>query len=394
MISKRIREMNPSVTSLLIGKIAAMKAAGEDIISFNAGEPDFQTPEPIVTACADAMAQGKTKYVSVEGILALRQAIAEKLRRDNALEYKPEQIVVTTGAKQALFNAVMAICDPGDEVIVPKPCWVSYVEIIKLAQGVPVLVDTKADYSLDMNAVKQAVTPKTRAIIINTPNNPTGAVYSREDLLALGNLAVAHAFYVIADEVYEKLIYDGNKHSSIGSLSPEIYNQTITINGFSKAFSMTGWRVGYSAAPLEISNAMRALQSHTTSNSTSFIQWACMAALSECDASLEVMRGEFEKRRDYTKGRLDKIPGITCTTPGGAFYLMPDVSAYFGKTYKGTVIKDSVDFCEFVLTAGRVAIVPGAAFEMPNTVRFSYSTSLEIIEKGMDRFEEALKHLQ
>ena len=394
MISKRIREMNPSVTSLLIGKIAAMKAAGEDIVSFNAGEPDFQTPEAIVAACSDAMAQGKTKYVSVEGILPLRQAIAEKLRRENALEYKPEQIIVTTGAKQALFNAVMAICDPGDEVILPKPCWVSYVEIIKLAQGVPILVASNDDYSLNMDAIKAAVSPRTKAIIINTPNNPTGAVYGKDDLFTLGKLAVEHKFYAIADEVYEKLIYDGNTHVSIGSLSPEIYNRTITINGFSKAFSMTGWRVGYSAAPLEISNAMRALQSHTTSNSTSFIQWACMAALAECGEGLETMRAEFEKRRNYMKKRLDAIPGITCTNPGGAFYLMPDVSAYFGKTHDGKTIGNSVDFCEFMLTAGAVATVPGDAFEMPGTVRFSYSTSLELIEEGMNRFENALKLLK
>ena len=394
MISERVKRIIPSVTTSLIGKIADMKASGEDIIAFNTGEPDFPTPAVVVDTCAKAMAEGKTKYVNVEGIAPLRQAIADKLWNENSARYLPSQIVVATGAKQALYNAVMAVCDPGDEVILPVPCWVSYVEIIKLAQGTPILVATNADYSLNVEAIRAAVTPRTKAIIINTPNNPTGAVYSREDLLRLGSLAVEHGFYVIADEVYEKLIYDGNEHVCIASLSPEIHDRTVTINGFSKAFCMTGWRVGYSAAPLAVSRAISSLQSHTTSNSTTFIQWACLTALAECGDELERMRQAFEKRRDLMKGRLDTIPGIVCTTPGGAFYLMPDVSTYFGKIYEGKKIETSLDFCDFMISAGRVAIVPGDAFEMPGTVRFSYSVSEEAIEDGMNRFAEALKLLQ
>ena len=392
--SKRVNEMTPSATSSLISKIADMKAAGKDIISFNLGEPDFDTPTKVVDACIKALHDGKTKYVGVGGIAPLRSAICEKLHNDNALDYSAAQICVTTGAKQAIFNAVMALVDPGDEVIVPTPCWVSYVEIIKLAQGVPVLVATKPNFQLDIDAVKNAVTPKTKAIIINTPNNPTGAVYGERDLEALAELAVANDFYVISDEVYEKLIYDGKAHVSIASLFPGIYQRTVTVNGLSKAYSMTGWRVGYSAAPPDIAKAMTSLQGHTTSNSTSFVQYASVAALKECSEDIAAMRNEFCRRRDYMYDRLTAIPGITCTKPGGAFYLMPNISAYFGKSYSGKTIEDSFDFCNYILEHAQVAIVPGAAFEMPVSVRFAYSASMEMIEEGMDRFETALKLLE
>lgn len=267
-------------------------------------------------------------------------------------------------------------------------------EIVKLAQGVPVLVPTKSDYTLDSQAIRQAVTKKTRAIIVNTPNNPTGAVYAADALEELGAIAVENDFYVIADEVYEKLIYDGNKHVSIAAISAAIYEKTITINGFSKTYCMTGWRLGYSAAPLDVCKAMNSLQSHTTSNSTTFVQWAGIAALEKCEDEVESMRVEFNKRRDYMKARFDAIPGITCVQPGGAFYLMPDVSTFFGKSDGGTTIRDSVDFCEYIIRDARVAIVPGAAFEMPSTVRFSYSTSMENIREGMDRFEQAVGKLR
>ena len=394
MISQRIQNVTPSATSMLGGKISEMKAAGLDIASFNLGEPDFQTPQKIMDACTKAMLDGNTKYIAVGGILPLRKAICEKLERDNHVSYTPAEICVCTGAKQALYNAIMTICDPGDEIIIPTPCWVSYVEMVKLAGGKPVFVKTMPDFQLDVNAIEQAVTARTKAVIINTPNNPTGAVYAADALRQLAQLAIRHNFYVISDEVYEKLIYDGAAHISIASISPEMREHTITINGFSKAYSMTGWRLGYVAAPEEITKGIVSLQSHTTTNSTTFVQYAGIAALRDCAQDVETMRQEFAKRRGYMLDRMEKLPDVTCTKPGGAFYLMPDVSAYYGKrTADGNLIKDSSDFCDYALSEAHVAIVPGAAFLMPNCVRFAYSVSVETIRKGMDRLEAALAKL-
>lgn len=394
MLARRIKNMTPSATSELLGKVADMRAKGEDIIAFSAGEPDLQTPQKIIDVCKEVLDAGKTKYTAVAGILELRKAVCEKLEKENHVIYTPEQICISTGAKQALFNAVMTICDEGDEVIIPTPCWVSYVEMVKLAQGVPVLVSTKEDYSLDLENVEKAITEKTKAIIINTPNNPTGACYDEESLRALAALAVEYNFYVIADEIYEKLVYDGNQHISLAGFSEEIYKRTIIINGFSKSHSMTGWRIGYSAAPKDIAKGIVSLQGHMTSNSTSFVQYAAVEALRSCDASVEYMRNEFLKRRDYLYERLCKIPGVTCVKPGGAFYLMPDISTYFGKKDGETVIKTSVDFCNYILEKGKVAVVPGFAFGMPETVRFAYTESMERIEEGVARFENALKALK
>ncbi len=393
MLAKRIKNMTPSATSELLGKVAEMRAQGEDIIAFSAGEPDLQTPQEIIDACKKALEEGKTKYTGIAGILELRKAICEKLKRDNGVSYAPEQICVSTGAKQALYNAVMAICDAGDEIIIPTPCWVSYVEMVKLAQGVPVLASTKADYSLDIEAIKERITPKTKAIIINTPNNPTGACYDEASLRALAELAVKHDFYVIADEIYEKLVYDGNRHISIASFSEEIYERTIIINGFSKSHSMTGWRIGYSAAPKSLAKGISSLQGHISSNSTTFVQWAAVEALHSCDASVEQMRKVFLERRDYLYEKLCALPEITCVKPGGAFYLMPDVSGYFGKKDGEREIKDSADFCQYILEKAKVAVVPGSAFGMPQTVRFAYTESMERIEEGVKRFAEALKAL-
>ena len=394
MISQRIQNVTPSATSMLGGKISEMKAAGLDIASFNLGEPDFQTPQKIMDACSKAMLDGKTKYIAVGGILPLRRAICEKLEKDNHVAYDPSEVCVCTGAKQALYNAIMTICNPGDEIIIPTPCWVSYVEMVKLAGGKPVFVKTMPDFQLDVNAIEQAVTAHTKAVIINTPNNPTGAVYSLDALLHLAQLAVRHDFYVVSDEVYEKLIYDGAEHISIASLSPEMRERTITINGFSKAYSMTGWRLGYVAAPAEITKGLVSLQSHTTTNSTTFVQYAGIAALQDCAQDVETMRQEFAKRRAYMLERMEKLPDVTCTKPGGAFYLMPDVSSYYRKeTADGQQIRDSFDFCNYVLREAHVAIVPGAAFEMPKCVRFAYSVSVETIQKGMDRLEAALAKL-
>ncbi len=394
MFSRRIRQMTPSATSSLVGKIAELRASGADIISFSAGEPDFPTPTKVVEACCLALWDGKTKYEGVGGILPLRQAICEKLLEDNGLSYGPDQICVSTGAKQALYNAVMALCDEGDEVIIPTPCWVSYVEIVKLAGGVPVLVSTNEDFSLNIGNIVAAMTDRTKLLIINTPNNPTGAVYPQETLDALGEIVTGRDTYVISDEVYEKLVYGGKRHVSIAARSPELYRRTVVINGFSKAFSMTGWRIGYSAASVELTKAMTGLQSHVSSNSTSFVQWAAIEALNSCAGEVEAMRRAFEERRDYMWSRLSSMPGISCLRPDGAFYLMPDVSRYIGSHSPKGEIQSSQDLCTYLLEDAKIAAVPGEAFCRPNTLRFAYSTSMENIQTGMDRMERALAQLR
>ena len=394
MSTERIERMTPSATAVMEAKVADLKAAGVPIISLNIGEPDFGTPKHITDACAQAIAEGKTKYVSTVGIPELRRAICEKLRKDNGLEYQPNDVICSTGAKQSLYNAVMAVCSAGDEIIVPVPCWVSYVEMIKLADGVPVTVECLPDFHLDIEAIRKAITPRTRAIMINTPNNPTGAVYTEDELRQLGELAVEHNFLIITDEVYEKLVYNGEKHVSIASLSPEIKKKCITVNGFSKAYAMTGWRLGYCVAEPELVKAMTGFQGHTTSNSTTFVQWAAIAALEGTQKPLEDMLMQFNKRREFLYERLRKIPGITCNPAGGAFYLMPDVSSYFGKSSNCWVINSSSDMCEYLLEEAHAATVPGEAFFSPNCVRISYSNSLENISKALDQIETALLRLK
>lgn len=394
MISERIKRMTPSATIELEGTVEELRAAGVKVIGLNVGEPDFNTPDHIVKACEKAIEEGKTRYTSVAGIKQLREAICRKLKCDNNVSYSPSQIVVSTGAKQALDNAVMAICNPGDEIIIPIPCWVSYVEMVKLAEGVPVLVDTNPEnFQLNLDTIERAITPKTRAVMINTPNNPTGAVYAEESLLALGNLAVKHDFYVISDEVYEKLVYNNKKHVCIASLSEEIQKHTILINGLSKAYAMTGWRIGYSASPLDIARGISSLQGHTTSNSTTFVQWAGLEALSGPSDTIEVMRTKFDERRRYLVERLNAMPHVTCPNADGAFYLMPNICYYYGKRFGTRVISNSVDFCSYLLEEARIAVVPGSAFEAPNSVRIAYSNSLENIKEGMDNLEKALAKL-
>ncbi len=394
MITKRIEQMTPSATVVLEGIVADLEAAGVHVIGLNCGEPDFNTPDNIVKAVNQALAEGKTRYISVTGIAPLRKAICEKLLKDNNVSYEPNQIVCATGAKQALYNAIMAICNPGDEVIIPAPCWVSYVEMVKLAESKAVIVPMTKDFHLDLSEIEKAITPKTKAIMINTPNNPTGAVYSEEELRALGELAVKHGFYIISDEVYEKLVYDGRKHVCVASLSEEIKQWCITINGFSKAYAMTGWRLGYSAAPLDVTKAMAAFQGHTTSNSTTFVQWAAIEALYGPQDTIEFMRTKFDERRVYLLERLRAMEGVECGNAEGAFYLLPDISYYFGKSFEGKEIKDSADFAQYLLDQAHVAVVPGGAFEAPKTVRIAYSNSLENIKLGMDQMEAALKALK
>lgn len=393
MVSKIVGAITPSATCELEGLIGSMKKSGVDVISLNIGEPDFKTPENICQACKTALDERKTTYVATAGIPELRQAICRKLQRDNGLHYAPEQICVSTGAKQALFNAVMAVTNPGDEVIIPIPGWVSYVEMVKLVGGVPVCVPCKEDYQLDTAAIRAAVTEKTAAIIINTPNNPTGAVYGREALQAIGELAVEKNLYVIADEIYEKLLYGESRHISLAALSEEFYRRTIVINGMSKAYRMTGWRIGYSAAPADIAKGISALQGHVTSNSTTFVQWSAIEALERGEADVEAMVEEFVKRRDYAYQRALALPHVKCTRPDGAFYLMPDVSWYYGKAAGDRRITDSFAMSEYLLQDYHVAVVPGGAFLAPEAIRIAYTNSLGEIRRGFDRIEEALSAL-
>ena len=394
MLSKRIANITPSATHAMTARIAEKRAAGESIITFSIGEPDFPTPRPIVEACEQALREGKTRYTSTNGIAALREAVCGKLQKDNGLRYAPEQICISSGAKQALSNAVYALCDEGDEVLIPTPCYVSYVEIVKLAGGVPVLVPTNADFSLNAENIRKAITPRTKLILLNSPNNPTGAVYSRTSLEELGKIAEENDLYVVSDEVYEKLVYDGAEHVSIASVSDAMYGRTVVVNGFSKAYAMTGWRLGYTASDPDVSKACNAFQGHMTSCPVSFVQYAALKAFTGCGDAVEQMRKAFEERRDYMHARLNAMPGIRCRKPQGAFYLMPDVRACLGRSAGARKIETAEDLCDYLLDEAGVAAVFGEAFCMPGTIRFAYANSMENIRLGMDRMEAALARLR
>jgi aspartate aminotransferase len=369
-----------------------MMAAGEKVINFGVGEPDFDTPEHIKAAAVDAIRAGMTKYTPVAGTVELKKAIVQKLRRDQNLEYDPAQIVVSVGAKHSLYNAIQVLCQPGDEVILPAPYWVSYLEQIKLAGARPVIVNTAMEngFKLTPAGLSAAVTSHTRLLILNSPGNPTGAVYTGAELQALAEIILKHEMAVISDEIYEKLIYDGLEHISIVSLSPALKERTVIINGVSKAYAMTGWRIGYAAAPLPVASAMADLQSHATSNPASIAQQAAVAALAGPQEPLGQMVAEFASRRDYMLERLLIIPGLVCNRPGGAFYLFPNVQAYFGWPYQGKVIRSASDLAEVLLDEARVAVVPGAAFGNDNYFRLSYATSLKNIEDGLNRMAAVL----
>ncbi len=394
-ISQRMNNMEPSATLALSSKVAQMKRQKKNIIAFNLGEPDFNTPENIIEKGIEALNEGITKYTPAEGALYLREAISHKLLVENHINYMPCDILVTNGAKQALFNAIMAICNKGDEILVPTPCWVSYIEMIKLAGGVPKLIpmNEKDGFSLDVSKIESAITNKTKALIINSPNNPTGAVYNKDQLERLGHLAVTNNFLIISDEIYEKLIYEDYEHISISSLSQEIKNHTLTVNGVSKTYAMTGWRIGYAAGPSDIIKAMVNLQSHTTSNANSPSQYASVEALTNTKAYVVSMREEFGRRRNYMVNRLNDMEGITCISPKGAFYAFPNVEYYFGKRINNHIIKTPKDLAEVILMEGQIAVVPGEAFYAPNNLRISYSNSIENISMGMDKMERVLKKL-
>jgi aspartate aminotransferase len=396
VVSNRIEKMTPSVTLAQSAKIADLRKQGIEIIGFNVGEPDFNTPANIIAKAEEAYRIGFTKYTPASGMLELREEICKKFKNDYGLEYTPKDVLVSAGAKQSLTNALMAIVNPGDEVLVPTPCWVSYVEMIKLADGIPVLVamDEENGFELDVDKIAAKVTEKTRAIMINSPNNPTGAVYKREDLEKLGKLAIEKNFYIISDEVYEKLVYDGEPNCCTASISPEIKEKTITINGVSKSYAMTGWRIGFAVGPSDVIKAMTDYQGHTTTSPNSPAQYASVEALANSDESIEKMRQEFDRRRLYIVERLNSMEGIKCNLPAGAFYVMPNIKSFYGKTYNDYVINNSRDMSDYLLEEARIAVVTGDAFEAPDNLRISYSNSMENLKNGMTRMEEALKKLK
>ena len=396
-LSKRAMSIKASTTMAISSKAAEMKAAGLPVVTFGAGEPDFNTPEHIRQAGIDAINNGQTRYTPAAGTPALRQAVCDKLKKDNGLDYEPAQIVISNGAKHSLMNTFMAILNEGDEVIIPAPFWLSYSEMVRIAGGVPVIIYTKKEnqFMMTKEELEQAYTEKTKAIVLTSPSNPTGQVMSKDDLQMIADFAVSHDLFVLSDEIYEKLIYDEDKqHISIASLGKEIYDRTIVINGVSKSYAMTGWRIGYTAAPLAVSKLMASLQSHMASNPNSIAQAATVAALNGPQDCVAEMLVEFKKRRDYIFEREEAIPMLSALKPQGAFYLFVDVSGTYGKSYEGAVINSAADFATILLDQKYVAVVPCADFGMPDYIRLSYATSMEIIKEGMDRIEAMVKDLK
>jgi aspartate aminotransferase len=386
MLAERATILTPSLTLSIDSKAKAMKAEGIDVCGFGAGEPDFDTPEHIKVAAQAAIEQGFTKYTPSSGTPELRQAISDKFKADNGLDYKSSQVIVSSGAKHSCYNAILATVQPGDEVVIPSPYWLSYPEMVRLAGGEPVFVQTREEngWKMTPDEFQDVMTPRTKMVILNSPNNPTGAVYSKDELAALVDVALGEDILILSDEIYEKLTYEGAQHVSVASLSPEAYNLTITVNGFSKAYSMTGWRLGYLGAPENIAKAIDAIQSHSTSNPTSFAQKGGLAALKGDQSCIEDMKAEFDMRRQYMVGRLQTIDRITVVPPQGAFYVLANISK---------LGLSSTNFADRLLSKHHVAVVPGVAFGHDGTVRFSYATSLDIIKKGLDRFEEFCRTL-
>jgi aspartate aminotransferase len=387
MLSARVKSIKPSPTLAVDSKAKAMKAEGADVINFGVGEPDFDTPENIKEAAIKALHEGKTKYTAAGGIDPLKDAIIEKFKRDNGLDYERGEVVVSCGAKHSLYNISQALFDEGDEILIPSPYWVSYPDQALLAGATPVIVKTeeKESFRLKIDDLKSAVTGKTKALILNSPSNPTGQTYDRGTLEEIAEVALKNGFYVISDEVYEKLLYDGAEHVSIASLGGEIKEKTVVVNGVSKTYAMTGWRIGYAAGPSEIIKAMAKIQSQSTSNPTSIAQWASIEAINGTQDSIGMMLVEFDRRRKFLVDGLNSIDGISCLSPSGAFYAFPNTSGlYSGK------VGGSNDLAMYLLEEANVALVPGDAFGDDNYVRISYATSLDDIEKALDRIREAV----
>ncbi len=388
--SERVLRVQPSQTLVITAKAAELRKKGIDVIGFGAGEPDFDTPDFVKEAAIKALKEGKTKYTPAAGIPELREGIAKRLREKNNIDYKPSEVVVTPGAKMALYEVFAILLNPGDEVIVPAPYWVSYTEQIKLCDGKPVIVEMSEDngFVLTADLVESAITDRTKALVLNTPSNPTGAVIPEEELKKIAEVCLKHNVMIISDECYEEFCYEG-KHVSIASISEEVRKITFTINAFSKAYSMTGWRIGWVAAPEDYIKKINIVQSQTISNPTSFAQYGALAALEDKGKFPAMMKEEFKKRRDFVLSEFLSIEGITCPEPKGAFYVFPNISAYI----KGD-IKNDIDFTTFLLEEAKVAVVPGSAFGKEGYIRLSYATSMDNLKEGMRRIKEALKKIK
>jgi aspartate aminotransferase len=385
-LATRLAEITPSLTLTISAKAKAMKGEGIDVCSFSAGEPDFDTPDHIKEAAKQALDQGKTKYGPAAGEPKLREVIAKKLRNDNNLDYKAENVIVTNGGKHSLYNLMVALINPGDEVIIPAPYWLSYPEMVRLAEGIPVIVETSQEtgYKISPEQLSQAITPKTKLFVLNSPSNPTGMVYTPDEIHALAQVIVDSNIWVVSDEIYEKILYDGVEHLSIGAVGSEIFQRTIISNGFAKSHSMTGWRIGYLAGPVELIKACSTIQSHSTSNVCTFAQYGAIAALESSQDCVEKMRLAFAQRRKYMLERVGAISKLSCPTPQGAFYLFIDIS----KTGM-----NSLEFCDLLLTKQYVAAIPGIAFGADQCIRLSYATDMDSIQKGLDRLEIFIQSL-
>ena len=385
-LASRVSQLTPSLTLAIDSKAKALRAEGIEIFSFGAGEPDFDTPEHIKAAAIEALNAGFTKYTPSSGMPELRTAISEKFKRDNSLEYKPSEIIVSNGAKQSCFNAIMAVCGEGDEVIIPAPYWLSYPDMVRLAGAEPIIVQTteENDWKMTPQQFEEAMSPRTKMVIINSPGNPTGSVYSKEELRAIVEVAADEEITILSDEIYESLTYDGAEHVSIASLTPEARDLTITVNGFSKAYAMTGWRLGYLGAPEKIAKAIDSMQSHSTSGPCSFAQKGGLAALTGSQQCVADMREEFNLRREYMFERLSAMHNVTAVKPQGAFYMLANISK---------LGMNSTNFADRLLSKSNVAVVPGIAFGDDRVVRLSYATGLDVIKPGLDRFEEFCKTL-
>lgn len=395
-LAERTKAIKPSPTLAMNAKASALKASGVDVTNFGVGEPDFDTPENIKEAAIKALRDGFTKYTAVDGIPELKTAIIGKFKKDNGLHYEKDEILVSCGAKHSLYNIAEALFGPGDEVLIPAPYWVSYPDQVLLNDATPVIIETdeKNSFMVTPELLRDKITSRTKAFILNSPSNPTGLGYDKKSLEEIAKLAIEHDFYIISDEIYEKLVYDGFKHISIASLGEEIKQRTIVVNGLSKSHAMTGWRIGFTAGPRDITKAMTNIQSQSTSNATSIVQKASVEALNGPQDFIQTMLAEFDKRRKYMVERLNAMKGVTCKTPVGAFYAFPNVSSCFGKKFNGTPVNDSLELSTYLLEQGKVALVPGSAFGADKYIRLSYATSMENVKKGLDRIEEALGNLK
>ena len=396
-LSQKLNHIAPSATTVLNERAIAMKREGIEVYNFAVGEPDFPTPDHIKEAGMAAIRNDITRYTPATGVLDLKEAICHKLSRDNGLEYEPDQIATTSGGKHALYNLLYVICDEGDEVLVPAPYWVSYPEMVKLAGALPVVLETAPANSFKVTAeqVRAAVTPKTKALMLNTPSNPTGMVYTPEELAAIAEVITDTGIYVITDELYEKILYDGHRHVSIAALHPRMQEQALVVNGLSKAYAMTGWRLGYAAGPREVMDLVVKFQGQTVMHPSAITQHAAITALTGPENFLPPMVRAFDRRRNYIMDRLENMDGVACARPGGAFYVFPDLSAYRGRRRPdGWAVEGSLDLAMYLLEEYQVISAPGAAFGTEGCLRFSYATTLDIIEKGMDSVEEGLSALK